>query len=254
VRKITRPLDFVEISSPRVEAVQKVFNARRRSCPRDARRVQPRDPEGENSFQCRATHTRHLWKPPKFQLDSRLLVARRAVDGPPHARSGEWRSDPMETTRTTSRTSARIAEASARLNGLLQLERASLLAYRAAIDAIDDDPMARDTMVSFQADAERHVRELEVAIRSFGGVPADRPSEDIVREPIVFATMRGTREKLRVLKSNEDIVVARYREALSLDAPRDVVERVRRACNDELRHRAWIAARVDAFRLAERRA
>src|SRR5207248_5697052 len=86
-----------------------------------------------------------------------------------------------------------------------------------------------------------------------GGAPVDRPSEDLVREPVVFQTMPGTTEKLRILKANEDIVVARYREALSLDAPRDVVERVRRACNDQLRHRAWIAARVDAFQRAERR-
>jgi hypothetical protein len=146
-----------------------------------------------------------------------------------------------------------MAEATMRLNDLLRLERATLQAYRAAIDAIEDDPMARDTMVSFEADAERHVRELEVAIRSFGGVPIDRPSDDLVREPVVFETMPGTTEKLRILKSNEDVVVARYRAALSIDAPRDVVERVRRACNDQLRHRAWIAARVDAFVRAERR-
>jgi hypothetical protein len=161
-----------------------------------------------------------------------------------------WKSAKTEAASGARRT---FEQASMRLNDLLRLERASLQAYRSAIDAIDDDPMARDTMVSFEADAERHVRELEVAIRSFGGVPVERPSEDLVREPVVFETMPGTTEKLRILKSNEDIVVARYRDALSMEAPRDVVERVRRACNDQLRHRAWIAARVDAFQRFERR-
>jgi hypothetical protein len=85
VRTIALALDFRQISSLRVAPVQKVFNAGHRACPRDARVVQPRDPEKESPFQCRATLSPRLWKPLKFQLVSprswraASLVARRML-------------------------------------------------------------------------------------------------------------------------------------------------------------------------------
>lgn len=139
------------------------------------------------------------------------------------------------------------------LNELLLLDRESLEAYAAAIDAVDDDPMARDTMMSFRADHERHVKELEIAIRACGGVPVTTTSarSSLTKDHASFASLPSSTAMFRVLKSNEDVVVQRYRAALSLDAPSDIVEVVRRACNDQLRHRAWIAARVDAFSRAQ---
>ena len=133
------------------------------------------------------------------------------------------------------------------LHSLLQLDRESIEAYRLALEHLVDDPMARDTLESFCVDHERHVRELRVMLRAFGG--DDRLDEGrlLPRGPTDFSGLPGTVPVLRALKANEDQVVRAYQAALSIDAPADCLDIVRRNCNDQLRHRAWLTARVDAF-------
>ena len=136
----------------------------------------------------------------------------------------------------------------ATLQELLGLEREVITAYRLAIDNIVDEPMTRDTIESFHADQLRHVREFEKMLRSLGAAstPAQRRPL-LIREATSFARAAGTTEVLELLRKNEELVVRRYQEALHADLPEHVANLVRTACNDQLRHRAWIAARVDAF-------
>ena len=135
------------------------------------------------------------------------------------------------------------------LQDLLGLEREVIAAYQLAIDNIVDEPMTRDTIVSFHADQLRHVRELETTLRELGGTGSSVTprSQLLMRDPQTFARAAGTTQVLQLLKQNEELVVRRYQDALHADLPGEVGEMVRRACNDQLRHRAWIAARVDAF-------
>lgn len=135
------------------------------------------------------------------------------------------------------------------LHDLLGLEREVIAAYQLAIDNIVDEPMTRDTIVSFQADQQRHVRELESTLRTLGGANTTMPprSQQLIRDEGSFERAAGTTQVLQLLKQNEELVVRRYQDALRDDLPAEVSDMVRRACNDQLRHRAWIAARVDAF-------
>src|SRR5205807_1704898 len=95
-------------------------------------------------------------------------------------------------------------------NELMRLDHDSLDAYQAAIDAIADDPMARDALVSFRTDCERHVRELEHLIRRLGGVPQTRggASTGLVTDAATFAAQPAAIDVLKVIKANEDLAVA----------------------------------------------
>lgn len=146
-------------------------------------------------------------------------------------------------------TFGRNAQISSVLVELHALDAQGRDALRCAVDRIHDEPLTRDTVMSFEADLDRHLRELEVAIRSYGGAPGARPRRrpDLVRDAAAFDAPTTT-AVLRVLKQNEDEIVRRYQVALAdLRAPAPVLDLVRRCRNDSLRHRAWIAARVDAF-------
>jgi hypothetical protein len=137
----------------------------------------------------------------------------------------------------------------ATLQELLGLEREVLDAYQLAIDNIVDEPMTRDTIVSFHTDQLRHVRELETMLRSLGSTATATPrGQLLMRDPAEYARAASTTQVLELLKQNEEIVVRRYQLSITGDLPDDVADLVRRACNDQLRHRAWIAARVDAFK------
>jgi hypothetical protein len=134
------------------------------------------------------------------------------------------------------------------LQDLLGLEREIIAAYQLAIDNIVDEPMTRDTIVSFHVDQQRHVRELETTLRALGSdANVSARGHLLMREPAAFAEAAGTTQVLELLKQNEEVAVRRYQQALHSDLPEDVADLVRRACNDQLRHRAWIAARVGAF-------
>jgi hypothetical protein len=134
------------------------------------------------------------------------------------------------------------------LQDLVALDREAIEAYASAIEAIVDEPMTRGTLEAFLREHVRHAEEHERLLRSLGGEPRhgfDR--RVLVTERDAYAVLPGTTAVLRLLKANEDVVVHRHQEALRAAGPGHVSDAIRGACNAELRHRAWIAARVDAF-------
>jgi rubrerythrin len=141
------------------------------------------------------------------------------------------------------------------LREALRLEREALDGYAAAISQLGEEPLTRDTAMSFVSAHERHVEELTRALRGFGRPPdaEDPESPRRLLPPERFAEAHGPTATLKLLKSSSDEVVRRQRALLARSLPEAVLETLRRVCNDELRHRAWLAARVQAFARTERR-
>lgn len=136
------------------------------------------------------------------------------------------------------------------IDALLTLEREAIQAYATAIDYVVDEPMTRATLVSFRADQLRHLSELQglwSALSPTASKPPSATSDALIKDRSAYAGLPGTTAILRVLKANEDLLVRRYRAVLQERLPPGVLDVIRAHTNDQLRHRAWIAARVDAF-------
>ncbi len=134
------------------------------------------------------------------------------------------------------------------LREALLLEREALDAYAAAIVRLGDEPLTRDTAMSFLSAHERHFDELDARLRTFGVQLVESP--DTPRRllpPERFSELAGTTAALRLLRTNADELVRRYRALLERPLPEAELSMIRRICNDELRHRAWLAARIHAF-------
>lgn len=134
----------------------------------------------------------------------------------------------------------------------LLLEREALGAYAAAIGRLADEPLTRDTAAAFLSAHERHFDALGTRLRALGVQevqPDASPPRLLPAER--FADARGTSAALLLLRMNADELVRRYRELLTHPLPEDDLSTLRRICNDELRHRAWLAARVQAFAAVE---
>lgn len=137
----------------------------------------------------------------------------------------------------------------------LRLEREALDGYAVAIARLGEEPLTRDTAMSFVSAHERHVADLERALLQLGSRPMPEEPESPRRlvPPERFSEAFGPTPTLNILKSNSDEIVRRYRALLARALPEDALDTLRRICNDELRHRAWLAARMQAFARAERR-
>jgi rubrerythrin len=134
------------------------------------------------------------------------------------------------------------------LREALLLEREALDAYAAAIVRLGDEPLTRDTAMSFLSAHERHFDELDARLRRLGVQVVE--ASDTPRRllpPERFSELSGTTAALRLLRVNADELVRRYRELLARPLPEAELAMIRRICNDELRHRAWLAARIQAF-------
>ena len=148
----------------------------------------------------------------------------------------------------------------AQLRSLTTLGRDASMAFRLAIDHVVDEPLTRFTLMSFRADHERHLQELDAMLLAFGadvgdplahagGWVASRPAvvaSGLIVDERRFASLRSTTAVLRLLKYDVEVIARTHQECLRT-IPAAALEMVRNHTNDCLRHRAWVAARVDAF-------
>jgi uncharacterized protein (TIGR02284 family) len=132
------------------------------------------------------------------------------------------------------------------LNDLIQLDYDAAQAYQAAIDRLDN-PAFKAAMVEFKEDHLRHTRELGGCLSQLGREP---PHEGDVKEivtkgKVVIAGLMGDKAILQAMLTNEnDTVTAYERAARFQDARADVRQVIQRACDDEVRHRAWIDSAI----------
>lgn len=133
---------------------------------------------------------------------------------------------------------------------LVQLDIDATYAYSTAISNVDV-PMVRETLIRFRDDHERHVKQLSVLIRNFGGTPPSMSPDFkgfILQGMTAVRSATGTEGALKAMKMNEELTNKTYARALSLGLPFDVQEQVQRNHVDEQRHlqtiERWIQTEI----------
>src|SRR5262245_47875812 len=99
------------------------------------------------------------------------------------------------------------------LNDLIHLDIDAIHAYRQAIDACTV-PEIRDHLTAFKADHERHVLDLQAAVRKLGAEPAaERDLKGFFIEGFTAIASMGDRSALYAMRTNEEITNRRYEAA-----------------------------------------
>jgi len=129
---------------------------------------------------------------------------------------------------------------------LIHLDMDAIKAYDQAIKACEHENVASQ-LRSFQADHQRHVRELSEEMRKLGEQP--KVSTDIKGffiEKFTAITSMGTRTALMSMRGNEQLTTSRYKAALDLqDLPETTRQIIRNNYADEQRHLEWIKSALD---------
>jgi rubrerythrin len=137
-------------------------------------------------------------------------------------------------------TMTREADLVAELNDMLQLDHDAVHAYTLAASLLGSETH-RNTLESYRADHERHIRELTQLIRDHGGIPIQLPHPTGPFKLAVQAAgkMGGDRGVLLAFKANERQVRDKYRRVANAQHPEDVALVLQRAARDEETHYAW---------------
>jgi Domain of unknown function (DUF2383) len=127
------------------------------------------------------------------------------------------------------------------LNELIRYDYDAVGAYDAAIAGIHE-LAARDPLIQFRADHERHIVELSAIVRRLGATPVDKPDfKGVARKTMTkVAGIGGTELILKAMQSNERVLVKAYMHHQSLDFPADIAQLVHANFLDEERHLAWV--------------
>jgi uncharacterized protein (TIGR02284 family) len=129
---------------------------------------------------------------------------------------------------------------------LIHLDMDAIKAYEQAIKACEHENVASQ-LRSFQADHQRHVRELSEEMRKLGEQP--KVSTDVKGffiEKFTAITSMGTRSALMSMMGNEQLTTSRYKAALDLqDLPESTKQCIRSNYADEQRHLNWIKTALD---------
>lgn len=137
-------------------------------------------------------------------------------------------------------TTTREADLVAELNDMLQLDHDAVHAYTLAAKLLKSE-VHRNTIESYRADHERHIRELTELVRAHGGIPMQLPHPTGPFKLAVQAAgkLGGDRGVLLAFKANERQVRDKYRRVANRQHPEDVAVVLQRAAADEAKHYAW---------------
>lgn len=132
------------------------------------------------------------------------------------------------------------------LRKLIELEYDAVSAYRAAVLRLGERE-ARLAFEGFQADHERHIRDIAQLLRQLGANPPDGADirQVLTVGKVVIGNLAGQRGIVTAMRSNEHDTHAAYEVALrrnDLDAAQRAV--LLRAFDDERRHANWIGAHL----------
>ena len=134
------------------------------------------------------------------------------------------------------------------LDDLIQLDHDAVQAYSQAIQRLDAEDLAvRHELESFRADHERHITDLQNAIRALGGEPREisRDLKGALLEG--FTALRsatGTLGALKAMQTNEKHTNKAYSRAADVRLPLVARDVVARNFDDERRHLAAIKAHI----------
>jgi uncharacterized protein (TIGR02284 family) len=128
------------------------------------------------------------------------------------------------------------------LKSLCQLDIDAMHAYMKSKDSIEHADI-KNTIMKFEADHGRHVKDLSDMIRNYGEEPPEF-SKDVKGFLLqAFASIRsvtGTEGALSALKSGEQMTNKSYSDAIAMDFPPMVMVLLRRNLDDEQRHLNYI--------------
>src|SRR5205085_5784860 len=132
------------------------------------------------------------------------------------------------------------------VQNLIHLDMDAIKAYEQAINACEHEFVASQ-LRSFQADHQRHVRDLSEELRRLGEQPDVRTDmKGFFIEKFTAITSMGTRSALMAMMGNETLTNARYAAALELqDLPESARSVIRANYGDEQRHLKWIKDALD---------
>jgi uncharacterized protein (TIGR02284 family) len=133
------------------------------------------------------------------------------------------------------------------MNDQIHLDRDAVKAYEEAIKACENAEIRKNLSV-FQGDHERHVRELSLCVREYGGTPAEHTDiKGFFIAGFTKVASRGDRSALLAMLGNEELTNRSYEAALEHDLPDDVQALFRRNLSDERRHLAWIKEAIQTL-------
>lgn len=141
-------------------------------------------------------------------------------------------------------------EVAKKVRDLIHLDIDAVHAYGEAIARIEDAHVdVRAQLVAFQADHERHIRQLSDALLAASReVPGRRRDLKgfLLEGMTALRSALGTEQALKAMRQNEILTNRRYEDALELvGAPSDVMELIRRNRDDERRHLDYIERAID---------
>ncbi len=133
------------------------------------------------------------------------------------------------------------------LNELIRFDYDAIGAYDTAIAGIHESS-AREPLILFRADHERHIVELSAIVRRLGAEPVDKPDfKGLARKTMTkVAELGGTELILKAMHSNERVLVRAYLHHQSLDFPADIAQLVHDNFLDEERHLAWLESALQS--------
>jgi uncharacterized protein (TIGR02284 family) len=136
------------------------------------------------------------------------------------------------------------------LKQLIELEYDGLEAYDSAINRLSDATY-KAQFQGFRNDHQRHVSELDAAMRAIGSEPprSGDLKRVLTKGKIVIIALAGDRAILTAMKSNEDDMNTAYERAVTRnDIGGDLKVVLERSLADERRHRSWIEQQLTAPR------
>jgi uncharacterized protein (TIGR02284 family) len=131
-------------------------------------------------------------------------------------------------------------EAIATLDDLIHLDTDAIHAYREAIAACSVAEV-KSQLTSFLGDHQRHVAELESAVRALGGLPASgQDIKGFFIEGFTAIISQGDHSALLAMRGNEEITTRLYDAARRANVTAEVKQLLEKNYADEARHLAWI--------------
>lgn len=133
------------------------------------------------------------------------------------------------------------------LNNLIRLDFDAIDAYEAAAARLERRGDA-EQLRAFQADHERHTREVAALVRDLGGTPASAGGAKslLTTGKVLLADLVGDKAILMAMKTNEDDTNTAYERAIRHGGKSIAANEIlQRNLGDERRHRTWIEEAIN---------
>lgn len=128
-----------------------------------------------------------------------------------------------------------------RLDDLIALDIDAVNAYEAAIRRIHSEPI-RQRLEQFQADHERHIRDLSAWVEKMGGKARTRPDLKgfLLKGFTAITSMMGDEAALKAMQGNEELTTRTYRRAVGAQWSDELRKLIEANYADEQRHLAYV--------------